>query len=225
MVSSNLGPDWDQVPGIRPEPELVPDRSFANSSRMRCATVILMPNSDSACNFTSVRHFLSRFRFLVVQIQRKSEIWACWGSGTGWISDFRWNQTTKTRKSDEKSPIDVKFHAESESGIRITVAHRIRELFAKDRSGTSSGSGRIPETWSQSDPKFELTMKFWPYTSKLWSWTLIVVEKTCPWRFLRKCCFPAKHRRNAEWFCRISAKSLESDSINKISTKNYPIYI
>ena len=76
------------------------------------------------------------------------------------ISDFQWNPTTKIRKSDKKCRIDVKLHAESESGIRITVAHRTHELSAKDRQGTSSGSGRIPGTWFQPCLNFELAIKF-----------------------------------------------------------------
>ena len=136
---------------------------------MRHATVNLMPNSDSAWNFTSIRHFLVFFEFVWSDFSESPRSESYKGSGTGWVSVFRWHWTTKTPKSDEKCSIDVNFHAESEYGIRITVAHRIRELFVKDRSGTSPGSGRIPGTRSQPDPRFELTMEFWPYISKLWS--------------------------------------------------------
>ena len=62
-------------------------RSFANNSRMRCATVILMPNSDSAWNFTSIGHFLSLFRVFMVRFAAKvrnpARAWAHIGSDFG----------------------------------------------------------------------------------------------------------------------------------------------
>ena len=115
MVGSNLGPDWDQVSGIRPEPELVPDRSFTNNLWMRCATVILMPNSDLAWNITSIRHFLPLFRIFVVRFQWKSEIWAYIVENAEWFCGI----LTKSPKSDPRNEIPVKNYP-----IYILLIHR-----------------------------------------------------------------------------------------------------
>ena len=162
MMSSNLGPDWDQVPGIRPEPELLFERSFANNSRMRWATVILMPNSDSAWNFTSIGHFLSLFRVFTVRYSAKVRNLGYMGSGTGRISDCCCKSDHKISKKSQK----MSYRRKISRWIRIWHQnHRstpLSRVIRERPSGINSGSGRIPGTWSQSGPKFELIMKLWP---------------------------------------------------------------
>ena len=61
----------------------------------------------------------SSFYVLIFSKSPKSE--PIWAQARAGFRTFAANQTIKTRKSDKKCPIDVKFHAESELDIRITV--------------------------------------------------------------------------------------------------------
>ena len=111
----------------------------------------------------------------MARCQKQPEIGPVLGPTHAQISDFRRHWAIKTRQSDKKYSVYVKLHAASEFCIGESIAPGMRELLAKDWSGTDCGPGQIsgpgPNVVTNSNSHI-LTLCI-----ELWSRTLAVVEK------------------------------------------------